>query len=301
MTDDRDTGEHFLDLLAERPPTGLHVSASRVADLATQIEFLEREGVRYRRLIEAERIRHATELADLQLDADSRVDDERRKARTEREALLEAQHRRLATLQIEHETALSALLTAHADALATERRRYESMSAEQRSRHDALVEAARRQVADDLDAAHAELQKRQTAELQRLERSVAALETERTELSALALRNERRLGTLERENEELRRQLAAESSNRRSRIDRAERRAESAERRLETERRKSSATLAELLERSASIANEADRLRSEAADATEDARAAWLHLEVSRERETALESRIAELRAQLET
>lgn len=301
MIDDRDTGEHFLDVLAERPPTALHVSAARVADLATQIEFLDSEVARYRRLIEAERIRHATELAELRLDADSRVDEERRKARVEKESLLDTQRRQLSALQLEHEAALSSLVTEHADALAAERRRYESMTSELRARYEALLEGARRHVADDLEATHAELEKGRLVELERLKRTVERLENERDRLSAQAEHKEELLTTLRHDHHELRRRLEVLGSERHSRIDEAERRAEAARRQLETERRKSSATLAELLERSASIAGEADRLRSEATDWAEEARAAWAQLELSRERETALESLIADLRAELDT
>lgn len=129
MVDDRDTGEHFFDVLPDQVKGEVRVSASRIAYLTAQIDFLDREVARYRQIVETERIRYATEITELELAADCRSDDEARRFRAQTKTLHDSYRSRLGAQQIEHDEALSASVAAHHRELEAERKRYEDTAA----------------------------------------------------------------------------------------------------------------------------------------------------------------------------
>jgi len=262
MTNAPDTGEHFLGPLEADDESAAQSTARRVADLSTQIDFLDREIARYRELLERERIRHSTEFANLQLETDHRLDEIRRNERLQTQNLHDSYRKLLSERQVEFEAAISEAAAASAAELSEERRRYEETLSHERTRREAQIEASRQQVVDELSAAHKRSNHSLQSELRQATSTIARLESElaeyveRARLAEIQVHNDAVL--IERLEQRV---DIAEAHQRKASAD-VEARLELAERRLEAERRRSAATLAELLERSASVAAEADQARS---------------------------------------
>lgn len=311
MPDDRDTGEHFIGSLVERPEGEVQVSARRIADLATQIDFLDLEVSRYRQMLEAERISHATELGEIQLDADTRLDEERRKFRNQAKTIHDSYRALLADQQIEFERVLSEATASHERVLIAERSRYESIVDEQRSRHESVLDSSRRQSIDEVTSSREQADKRLASELTQSTNAVRRLQAEVDSYAQRASSAEDTAHDRQREITALQRRLNALSVEQTTRLDDAQKQLTTAHHRIEAERRRAAATLAELLNRSASIAAEADKARSDAAAAKAMAKhaAATAHERAQAEyadlasaasrREAELERVIAELRAEL--
>lgn len=300
MADDGDAAEGFLDAPSERPHREVRVSAGRLADLSTQIEFLDGEVARYRQLVETERIRHATEITELELAADSRIDDQARRFRLQTKTLHDAYRSQLAAQQIEHEEALSAQVAEHAELLAAERRRYEEMSTRQRTRHETLLESARRQSMDQFRSSSNETDVLRSKELAQAKETIDRLRREVDSASKRLRRSEDFAEAHRRENRLLHKRVETLTADFRARLDDSTAQLTAARNRLEIERRRSAATLAELLERSAAIAAEADLLRARLA-ATDAELATTRACEAADpfEREAELEAAIGDLRAEL--
>lgn len=318
MTDSGETSEHFLGPLTGEPGSGAHISASRVEDLSTQLDFLNREISRYRDLVEQERILHATEVANLQLESDTRLDELRREERARSADLHDSYRALLSERQIEFEQSYSEAAAAAATELANERVRHRQTLRRNRDRRHALLEATRKQAVDEADESHHSERQALASELvqvtaanERLQMQLEAQTTRADQAESRAAAAETRLSWVERN-------IDRSETRNQSRIDEAERQLAAAATRLESERQRSAATLAELLERSASIAAEADKARSDFAAhyaKTEHAVASAQRLAKAEhqsltkaaderashalQRESDLEAAIAELRAQL--
>jgi hypothetical protein len=318
VTDSRDTGEHFLGPLTDQPGSGAQVSARRVADLSTQLRFLDREIGRYRDLLEQERIRHATEMANLQLESDTRLDEMRREERARSTALHDSYRALLSERQIEFEQSLSEAAATNAAELANERNRYHQTLKRDRNRRDALLESIRKQTLDEADELYHSERQALASELLQSTATNERLQVELEAQIARADRAESRAAQAEIRLSAVDRTLDRSEARSQLRIDEAERQLVAAADRLEWERQRSAATLAELLERSASIAAEADKARSDlaalqakaehaAASAQQLAKAEYQSLVAAADerasralqRESDLEAAIAELRAQL--
>lgn len=316
-TDTRDTGEHFLGALDQEPDGLAQISARRLADLATQIDFLDREVARYRELLEHERIRHSTELADLQLEADTRLDELRREERHQTQALHDSYRALLSERQIDFENALSAAASASASDLADERRRHQEILDREHSRRDAILEASRRQAIEEINEANQRARQELEIELAQATDSRQRLQDEIHTQMARADHAEAKAAQAEKDLAAVQRRLERVEAQQQLRVQEAEKQAAAAISRLESERKRSAATLAELLERSASIAAEADKARSDfaaeqakaehaAATALQRAQAEYRELAQAAdvragraiEREIELEAAIAELREQ---
>ena len=265
MVDERDTGEHFIGPIGDESELNVQISARRVADLASQIEFLDREIARYRELLETERIRHATEIADLQLKTDTEIDQLRREERLETQALHDSYRTLMNERQIEHEQALSKAAASSAAAVGNERERYDQLLARERSRRDVLLEAGRNQAVEELSESHQQSRQGLVNELLQAATTIERLEHDLLSARARAVAAEQRFAeareqavTAQSQLDAIEQQQAAEIHDLRAQLD-------TAHQRTDAERKRSAATLAELLERSASIAAEADRVRSELA------------------------------------
>ena len=318
MVDERDTGEHFIGPIGDEPELNVQISARRVADLTSQIEFLDREIARYRQLVEAERIRHATELADLQLETDTEIDRLRREERLETQALHDSYRSLMNERQIEHEQALSKATASSAAAVAQERERYDQLLARERGRRDVLLEAGRKQAVEELSESHQQSRQSLVNELLQAATTIERLEHDLHSERARADVAEQRFAEAEQQAATARLQIDTIEQKHAAAIDELRTQLDIAHERTDAERKRSAATLAELLERSASIAAEADRVRSELAAeqakaahvlATTEQRAAERYQELAAAaderaanglaRETELEGVIADLRARL--
>jgi len=264
MGDSRTTGEHFFGNLASQPvPLSAEGASRRIADLEAQMEFLDREIARYRSLIESERIKHSTEMANHQLQSDTRLDNLRREQRGEIHLLHESYRSKLSNRQVESEERLSKAAAEAAKDLAAERERHESILETERNRRAAQLEAARDLAVEEATEEQRRSNRRLSNELKQARATIERLEGEIHEMvekattatmaihhSELAAANmERRI---EEAHEQHQRELAEIETQRTGALDR-----------LEAERKRSAATLAELLERSAAVATEADQTRAD--------------------------------------
>lgn len=295
------------------PVTAVAPSASalrRVDDLVDQIRFLDQEVARYRELVESERIHHARELNDQQLAADARLDQHRRDARRQTKSLHDSYRLLLSERQVELDQALSNAAGEHANQLDDERARHQEILDQERTRRDHLLASSRQQAIDELTDAYERSERELRAELAQAHRSRKRLQGELNAANERAHRAEDLA-------DELRDQLAqaihrADTSDTTlaRKMAEAESRVTSAERRLESERQRSASTLIEVLERSAALAADADRARSEfAAELARTKhlaergpnRAALDELAAKAlQREAELEALIAELRSQIQ-
>jgi len=317
-TDARDTGEHFFGSLVNEQPVPTRASAQRAADLAAQIEFLDREVSRYRDLLATERIKHSTGLADLQLASDTRLDALQQEQRKQTQALHDSYRALLNNRQVEFDQALSEATNGRATELADELGRQRESLDRAQARREIVLGANHQQTVDEMHEAHT----RAVQEIKRdLSHATSTIERLQSELATQAERAdnaEQDLAGSVQQVADLERKIQLIATQARFRVDEAEKQATAATDRLNAERRRSSATLAELLERSASIAAEADKARSElaakqvqvehaAAKAVQRAQADYRQLATAADeqvaraiaRETELEDAIAQLRARL--
>jgi hypothetical protein len=314
-TDARDTGEHFLGALDNEPDGRAQISARRLADLAVQIDFLDREIARYRELVEHERIRHSTELADRQLEADTKLDEIRREERHQTQALHDSYRALLSERQVEFEQGLSAASAANAAELIDERQRHQEILEHTHTRRDVVLEASRRQTIDEINESHQRARQALETELTQASSAIDRLQAEVKSQLQRADQAEAKAASAHAQLSALKRQVSRLESQQQLRSEEADKQVASATSRLDAERQRSAATLAELLERSASIAAEADKARSDfaaeharaehaAATADQRARAEYQALADAADdragraikRETELEALIAELR-----
>jgi len=201
-------------------------------------------------------------MADLQLAADSRLDDMRREERIQTQALHDSYRNLLNERQIENEQALSKMATAHAAELASERARSEAFLDQEIARSKTSADASSRQTLDELNESHVQSQVKLRSELRQATETVGRLERELAEYVERARLAEIQVHDYDTEVTKLRRRLDELDSHNDAQLKATETRLAVAEKRLQAERRRSAATLAELLERSAAIAAEADSARS---------------------------------------
>ena len=289
----------------------------RIEDLAVQIDFLESEVVRYRTALENERLRHAQQLADSGLELDRRSDILRRSEREHTAKLHESYRKLLAERQIELEEAISHAAAGHALELQAERERHTEIVVELRRRAHRQLEAGQAQTIDELNAGFKTERDELIRDLEQARSTISRL-TEQIEVvraeaaAAKAAHKDQTLlvATLER-------RLDVVDGQHRAQTEDLQRQVAIAEARIQAERQRAAATVAEVLEHSASIAAEADIVRTESAsliaraeDAAANARRqARFEYEVLAEeaderayrasiREAELEATIARLRAE---
>lgn len=314
-TDTRDTGEHLVGALDNEPAGLAETSARRLADLAVQIDFLDREIVRYRELLEHERIRHSTGLADRQLQADIKLDEIRREERHQTQALHVSYRALLSERQVEFEQRLSAASAVNAAELIDERRRHQEILERANARRDVLLKAGRRQTIDEIKESHQRARQVLKTELAQASSAIDRLQAEINSQVQRADQAEAKAANAHAQSSALKRQVSRLEGQQQLRSEEADKQVANATSRLDAERQRSAARLAELLEHSASIAAEADEARSNfvteharaeraAATADQRARAEYQALADAADdrtgraikRETELEARIAELR-----
>jgi len=317
-TDARDTGEHFFGSLVNEQPVPTRASAQRAADLAAQIEFLDREVSRYRDLLATERIKHSTGLADLQLASDTRLDALQQEQRKQTQALHDSYRTLLNNRQVEFDQALSEATNGRATELADELGRQRESLDRAQARREIVLGANHQQTVDEMHEAHTRAVQEIKRDLSHATSTIERLQSELATQVERADNAEQDLARSVQQVADLERKIQLIATQARFRVDEAEKQATAATDRLNAERQRSSATLAELLERSASIAAEADKARSElaakqvqvehaVAKAVQRAQADYRQLATAADeqvaraiaRETELEDAIAQLRARL--
>lgn len=298
--------------------TATPAGARRIADLTSQIDFLNNEVARYRELLETERIRHATELANQQLATDGKVDAIRRDTRLELQAV-HASYRNLMTeQQLEYEEALSAAAAESASALQEEQDRHQELLSSEVDRRKSQVESARLQVVEEMMDSHETTRHGLLNELSQAADTIERLRGDLDNFVERAQQAELRAHEHEVETVALRQKLKGLEDRHVAKLADLRAQLERASQRVESERQRSAATLTEVLERSAAEAAASDRAKTEHAEAL--ARAEHKALEAYREakeendelrrtmddrgqvaleREIELESVIAELRMRL--
>jgi hypothetical protein len=314
-TDAQDNGEHVIGALDNEHDGLAQISARRLADLAVQIDFLDREVARYRGLVEHERIRSSTDLADLQLEADTKLDEMRSQERRQSEALHDSYRALLSERQVEFEQSLLAASAANATELTDERQRHHEILEHEHSRRDALLETSRKQTIDEINESHQRARQTIETELAQASSAIDRLQAEADSQLQRADQAEAKAASAQAQLSALKRQVDRLESQQQLRSDEADKHVAVATNRLHGERQRSAAMLADLLEHSASIAAEADKARSDFA--AEHARAEQVALSADQQarvryqaladaaddragraihRETELEALIAELR-----
>jgi hypothetical protein len=271
VAEPRDPGEAPFASHVRDPGPGPEISNHRLEDLTSQIDFLDREVIRYRELLEQERIRQSTKLADQQLLADTQLDELRRAERRQAQTLHDSYRSLLSERQVEFEQTLSKAAAETAAELAEERRRYEEMLGEERSRSEVMAEANRQQVIDELNESHQRSRKSLLLELSQATEAGERLQDEVGEYIERSSQAEIRVHDSQVEVTALKHRLETIDQQHRSRLEELEKQLKMSTRRVEAERKRLAATLAELLERSASIAAEADKTRSDFGAAQADA------------------------------
>jgi len=320
IDDDQQSEDNiFGSLVSSEEELSPQGALQRIEDLTTQVSFLDAELSRYRDILERERIKSATDLADQQLLSDTKLDDLRREQRREFQALADVQRAKLDERQVDFEQQLSRLAARNAELLEEERARHQEILQVERTRRDIKIATARNQARDEANDAHNRIIKQLRAEAEQAASTIARLErdidgvVERAKTSAMATHH----AELETANTSGR--MAEAEARHAKQLAELEEERDHALERAEAERQRSAATLAELLEQSATIAAEADRARdsivaerekteAEAAAARERAKAEYKALVIAADeratlalaRETELESLIAELRQQLQ-
>jgi hypothetical protein len=314
-TDALDTGEHVTGALDNEHDGLAQISASRLTDLAVQIDFLDREVTRYRGLVEHERIRHSTELADLQLDADTKLDEMRSEERQHSQSLHDSYRSLLSERQVEFEQLLSAASAANATDLTDERHRHYEILEHEHTRRDVMLEASRKQTVDEINELDQRARQTLETELAQASSAIDRLQAEVNSQLQRADQAEAKAANAHALTSALKRQVDRLESQQQLRSDEADKHVATATNRLLAERQRSAASLADLLEHSASIAAEADKARSDfaaeharaeqvAVSADHQARVRYQALADAADdratraiqRETELEALIAELR-----
>ena len=290
----------------------------RIADVEAQMQFLEGEAKRYRDTIERERIAHATELAELRLQLDTQHDELERTRRGSTNKLHDSYRQLLSEQQIEFDKERAILQHDAAAALTVERERSDQQLRTERTRREVALQAAERQVRDELTRAHERDAQTLRAELAQANATIRRLKGEIDKVAPHFSDAVDRAAAMKRELDNVERRHRLEREQARSQLAEANRRVGEAERRLTVERNRMAATLSELLERSATIAAESDRANAafedqlsvmETSSASEltQVRAEYARLaeaadhraQVALRREAELERVIAELRAEL--
>lgn len=261
--DTTDTGEHFFGALVREPPGSNQISAQRIADLTSQIEFLDREIVRYRELLEHQRIRFATNIADVQLASDTSLDELRRHSRSETQALHDSYRAAMTAQQVEFDQLLSNERSASAAELAELQQRQQETLERVHARNADALEANRQQTADEASESHQRVRHALESELAQATMTIQRLESELVAQVELSDRAGADAAKAAQKTAALQRQIDRIEDQHRLRLDEAEKQVAAATERLNAERRRSAATLAELLERSASIAAETDKARTQ--------------------------------------
>lgn len=250
--------------------------SGRIEDLLVQIQHLDQELMRSREILEQERLHHATQAANAQLIADTRLDELRREELNRTQAMHESYRALLNERQLEFEAALSATVAAGAAQLEDEQHRHEKMLRQERDRHAKQEDAGQRREFAALSEQH----ERALNDLQReLEQAASSISRLQKALGAATERARR----AEAENADLVLRLSAldvrleqvtgsSDDEHQARVAELERRAEVAEERLATERRNAAATVAEVLAQSAAMAAETDSLRTTFAAELEETR-----------------------------
>lgn len=240
--------------------------SGRVDDLLAQIAYLEQEVLQGRELLEQERLRHATQIANRKLGHDTELDELRREELARTQKVHESYRALLNERQLEFEHGLSTAAAEAAALLEAEQQRHVEMLKQERSRKQQHEDAEYRRSVSELVEQHDRSTQDLRNELLQASSSISRLEaalakaTERAETAEskngdLAMR----LGAAERRLEQV-----TDVADHRQDAQRAEleQRVELAEQRLTDERRRAAATLAEVLEQSAALAAETDSLRS---------------------------------------
>jgi len=238
----------------------------RVEDLSAQIEFLDSETARYRESLEAERVRHAKELLDLTHQTDRLVDDARRNERQRVDEVHDSYRSQLVDRQMELEATITDLNAQHVRELHAERERHKDIIADQRMRLEHTSSTAAEQLTEELTDAHRLQLDALTTEVEqlsstvdRLQRLKADHEVRLADVDIEKLRETRRAQEAERRITVLEQQYQVQLDDLQAQVAKAEER-------VSAERRRAAATVAEVLEHSASIATETDTVRSEAAE-----------------------------------
>lgn len=262
MTDASNSDEQFLAPAWAEADGEDKSSARRIADLSAQISFLDQETARYRELLENDRIRNATKIGELQLAADTRFDNMRREERNRSQALHDSYRSLLNERQMEFEAALSKASTESAAALAEERRRSEEILASEKARREEALEAIRRQTIEEVNATHHRARRSLQTELKQ---ALATIERLKAELATQAVQIEQSSTELQQAQSaltEAENRVSMLQDDKRIRTEEVETRLERAAHKVESERQRAAATMSELLERSATLAAEADEMRA---------------------------------------
>jgi len=311
-------GGTVADALADAENAPREALLHRVDDLESQILFLDSEIGRYREIIERQRIEHSTRLANLQLKLDTQRDELERKRRNEAKELHTSYRRKLAEQQIENEKQRSVLKLTTTNTLTDQQEKAASEIRKERSRREAAIEAAERHLRDEMTRTHASEMKVLRSALAQAKSKLYQADGDSGDHARILARAENRAVEAERQADMLDRRLTLVQDQFRSQLADANRQIGDANRRLAAERNKMAATLSELLQRSASIAGEADRAKTEYVARLETieqsstsevdqtkaaydqmAQAAEARASQAIEREAELENVIAELRAEL--
>lgn len=263
VADPSDTGEAPFASLVRNPGPNPEISNHRLEDLTSRIDFLDREVVRYGELLERERIRRSTQLADQQLLADTKLDELRRAERRQAQTLHDSYRALLSERQVEFEQTLSKTSAETAAELAEERHRYEEMLSQERSRNEIMAKANRQQLIDELNESHHRSQQNLLIELSQATETVERLQGDVNEFVERSSQAETRVHDYQVEIKALKHHLATVEQQHRSKLEEVEKQLDMANRRAQAERKRSAATLTELLERSASIAAETDNARAD--------------------------------------
>lgn len=274
MANSANSNEPMLPWLAPAlPKIDAPVESGRVDDLLAQIAYLEQEVLQGRELFEQERLRHATQIANLRLETDTELDVLRREELTRTQNVHESYRALLNERQLEYEHGLTTASAEAAARLESEQQRHEEMLKQERSRRQQQDDAEYRRSVTELVEQHDRSTQDLQNELVQAASSISRLEAALTETTEWAKTAESKRGDLAMRLSAAERRLEQVTGAADQRHDaqhaELEQRADLAEQRLTDERRRAAATLAEVLEQSAALAAETDSLRSSLSAAAE--------------------------------
>jgi len=296
----------------------------RIEDLQTQVDYLDQQIRHYRAANENERIKHATEIANLHLEIDARADAVSREHFEQSQELHDSYRALLSERELQYENELARVSAEIAKVRDAERARHSEHTREIEKRHASQEDAHYRRRLNEVSEQHQRETHDLKTELKQARITLERLQTQLEKVTARADASEKAAGEHQVRARALEQRLAqqaeATTGAYTARIKDLERRAQAAESHLAEERARSAATISEILGKSASLAAEVDQSRSdfdddrerlELATAIAEQHAKEQYDELLRaaddraleglNREAELEARIAELRRQLES